>query len=158
MQLPNQFSQHMPTILPVLCKYQLKILPKKLKIQALNLAMNHFFKQSILEGELDFLDNKTFKIDVEDLNYSTVITLKNNQLIARDTECSTDVTLKSNFNALILLISRKEDPDTLFFNRTLSIEGNTALVLEIKNWLDSLDLDVLPKSLQKLLNTYSNIL
>lgn len=158
MQIPIQLSKKLPDVLPVLCKYQLKIMPNKLKIQLINRAMNHFFKDAIQEGELDFLTNKSFQINVEDLDYSTTITIKNNQLIASNNLNKADVILKSTFNPLVLLISRKEDPDTLFFNRALAIEGNTALVLEIKNWLDSLDFDLLPKPMQKILINYSNLI
>lgn len=158
MQIPIQLSKKLPDVLPVLCKYQLKIMPNKLKIQLINRAMNHFFKDAIQEGELDFLTNKSFQINVEDLDYSTTITIKNNQLIASNNLNKADVILKSTFNPLVLLISRKEDPDTLFFNRALAIEGNTALVLEIKNWLDSLDFDLLPKPMQKILISYSNLI
>lgn len=158
MPIPAQVSQHLPNILPKLCKYHLKIIPNQLKIRCINLAMNHFFKEAIAEGELDFLNDKSFQINVDDLHYSTTITLKDQKLIALDANEKADVILKSTFNPLILLISRKEDPDTLFFNRTLAIEGNTALVLEIKNWLDSLDFDLLPKPVQKALIHYSKML
>jgi predicted lipid carrier protein YhbT len=39
----------------------------------------------------------------------------------------------------LLLLSRREDPDTLFFSRRLVNEGDTALALTVKNLLDSLD-------------------
>lgn len=158
MQIPTQVSKHLPNILPKLCKYHLKIMPNQLKIGAINLAMNHFFKEAIAEGELDFLEHKTFQINVDDLHYSTTITMRDQKLIALDACEKADVFLKSTFNPLVLLISRKEDPDTLFFNRALAIEGNTALVLEIKNWLDSLDFDLLPKSMQKALMNYSEMI
>ena len=158
MQIPAQVSKHLPDILPKLCKYHLKIMPNQLKIQCINIAMNHFFKEAITEGELDFLENKTFQINVDDIHYSTTITLRNNKLVALNANEKADVILKSTFNPLVLLISRKEDPDTLFFNRALAIEGNTALVLEIKNWLDSLDFDLLPKTMQRALINYSEML
>ena len=37
------------------------------------------------------------------------------------------------------LLRREEDPDTLFFNRRLDIEGDTELGLIVKNMLDSLE-------------------
>jgi len=39
------------------------------------------------------------------------------------------------------LASRSEDPDTLFFQRRLTIEGETETGLMIKNLLDGLDYD-----------------
>ncbi|MGB7997639.1 MAG: SCP2 sterol-binding domain-containing protein, partial [Photobacterium halotolerans] len=47
--------------------------------------------------------------------------------------------------------ARKVDPDTLFFQRRLTMQGDTELGLAVKNLLDSLDLDSLPKSLHWLL-------
>ncbi|MGL4734573.1 MAG: ubiquinone anaerobic biosynthesis accessory factor UbiT, partial [Enterovibrio sp.] len=48
----------------------------------------------------------------------------------------------------LLLAARKEDPDTLFFQRRLLIEGDTALGLQVKNALDSVDLSALPPFVQ----------
>jgi predicted lipid carrier protein YhbT len=44
---------------------------------------------------------------------------------------------------LVRLATRKEDPDSLFFNRRLSLEGDTELGLVVKNTLDALELPVL---------------
>jgi predicted lipid carrier protein YhbT len=41
------------------------------------------------------------------------------------------------------LAQRQEDPDTLFFNRRLSMEGDTELGLVVKNAIDALELPVL---------------
>lgn len=41
------------------------------------------------------------------------------------------------------LARRQEDPDTLFFNRRLSMEGDTELGLVVKNAIDALELPVL---------------
>jgi predicted lipid carrier protein YhbT len=43
------------------------------------------------------------------------------------------------------LLARQEDPDTLFFNRELSIEGDTELGLVVKNMLDAVEWPQLPK-------------
>lgn len=43
---------------------------------------------------------------------------------------------------LFVLAQRQEDPDTLFFNRRLSMEGDTELGLVVKNTLDGLELPV----------------
>lgn len=42
-------------------------------------------------------------------------------------------------SAFLQLAARQEDPDTLFFNRTLSIEGDTELGLIVKNMLDAME-------------------
>jgi predicted lipid carrier protein YhbT len=54
-------------------------------------------------------------------------------------------------------VSRQEDPDTLFFQRRLTIEGDTELGLEVKNILDALDHENLPFPLKQLLDSVSHV-
>ena len=46
------------------------------------------------------------------------------------------VTITAGSREFLLLALRKEDPDTLFFDRRLCIEGDTELGLLVKNALD----------------------
>ncbi|NWG40032.1 MAG: SCP2 sterol-binding domain-containing protein [Hydrogenophilaceae bacterium] len=50
-----------------------------------------------------------------------------------------DLTISATARDFLLLLSRKEDPDTLFFSRRLVSEGDTELGLTVKNLLDALD-------------------
>ncbi|MEF1206178.1 ubiquinone anaerobic biosynthesis accessory factor UbiT, partial [Photobacterium damselae] len=59
-----------------------------------------------------------------------------------------DVSFSGECNDLVLIAARKEDPDTLFFQRRLRIEGDTELGLEVKNLMDSIDLESLPAPVQ----------
>ena len=47
-------------------------------------------------------------------------------------------------HAFLQLVARQEDPDTLFFNRELLIEGDTELGLVVKNMLDAVEWPKLP--------------
>jgi predicted lipid carrier protein YhbT len=51
---------------------------------------------------------------------------------------------RANLSAFLQLLARQEDPDTLFFNRELSIVGDTELGLLIKNMLDAIEWPPLP--------------
>lgn len=62
-------------------------------------------------------------------------------LAARTTQ--PDLCFRANAWTYLRLIQRSEDPDTLFFNRSLQIEGDTELGLMVKNTLDAIDLSVL---------------
>jgi predicted lipid carrier protein YhbT len=53
-----------------------------------------------------------------------------------------DLTISASARDFLLLLARREDPDTLFFSRRLVSEGDTELGLIVKNLLDALDLDV----------------
>ena len=54
-----------------------------------------------------------------------------------------DLTISASANDFMLLAQRKQDPDTLFFSRRLSMQGDTELGLVVKNALDALELPVL---------------
>jgi predicted lipid carrier protein YhbT len=58
-----------------------------------------------------------------------------------------DLTISATLRDFIALGLREEDPDTLFFARRLSIEGDTELGLTIKNLLDGIDWSKLPAML-----------
>jgi predicted lipid carrier protein YhbT len=52
-----------------------------------------------------------------------------------------DLSITGTLHAFLLLAARYEDTDTLFFQRRLQMEGDTELGLEVKNFLDGLDVD-----------------
>lgn len=52
-----------------------------------------------------------------------------------------DVTFSATTADFARLALRLEDPDTLFFNRRLRIEGDTDLGLTVKNMLDAVELE-----------------
>lgn len=55
-----------------------------------------------------------------------------------------DLSFSADLSAYLQLLARQEDPDTLFFNRQLLIEGDTELGLTVKNMLDAVDWSRLP--------------
>jgi len=56
------------------------------------------------------------------------------------------VTISAAMSEFVQLALRRVDPDTLFFSRRLTIEGNTELGLLLKNRLDALDILALLRS------------
>lgn len=52
---------------------------------------------------------------------------------------SADLTIAATAQDFYSLALRREDPDTLFFARRLTMEGDTELGLLVKNTLDALD-------------------
>jgi len=52
-----------------------------------------------------------------------------------------DVRIRGTYADFWLMATRAEDPDTLFFNRRLAIEGDTETGLTLKNLLDALEYD-----------------
>ena len=58
-------------------------------------------------------------------------------------QAEADLAISANAQDFLLLAQRRQDPDTLFFNRRLVMEGDTELGLVVKNALDALELPVL---------------
>ncbi len=150
-----QISHVMTTHLPHFIKMPLQYVPNSFKRFVFEKVANEILKEAIEDQSLDFLQGKTVAICVHDLNEMVLFTLKEQQIKIINPTAKTDVTLSLGFNEAILMMARSEDPDTLFFQRRLRIEGNTALGLEIKNWLDSLEFEVLPRWSQIILQHHA---
>ena len=117
------------------------------------------FRQAKADGDLKFLADRCVGIEISNLNYRATISLKNNRLtlLSIGFEQQTDVCIRGNLSAFIQLANRHCDPDSLFFQRRLCIQGDTDLGLEIKNCLDAVDLDELPLWMQKGLSLSQSI-
>ncbi|MFO2464445.1 SCP2 sterol-binding domain-containing protein [Pseudomonas sp. 15FMM2] len=106
-------------------------------------ALNRCLAQPLREGGFELLRGRWMCLRIPDLGLRWYLTVDRNELrIAEQAEAQ--VTISGNWREFLLLASRQEDPDTLFFRRRLVIEGDTELGLGLKNLIDSLDPDVLP--------------
>lgn len=131
----------------VFLRTPVKLLPFTLKQQVIEQLLEWQFRQALEEGELDFLIGRWLSIEVPDLGLQWFTSLEENRLIVRKYG-QADVTFRANANALLLIAARKQDPDTLFFQRHLMIEGDTELGLYVKNLMDAIELDTMPKPLR----------
>lgn len=102
------------------------------------------FEESLAEGELDFLKGHWLKIDISDLGLAIQFSCGTQREVLIRKHGEADVCIRGGLKSFVFLAARKEDPDTLFFQRDLVIEGDTNIGLEVKNLLDSLDLEQLP--------------
>ncbi|WP_370978274.1 SCP2 domain-containing protein [Agaribacterium sp. ZY112] len=109
------------------------------------------------DGELDFLQEKSCAIRLEHSNLSWVLSFDGARLCVLN-QADSDVCISATSVGFLKLMSQSVDPDTLFFERELLIEGDTALGLNIKNLLDALDYDELPKRWAKALSSLRYVL
>ncbi|AEM49331.1 Sterol-binding domain protein [Acidithiobacillus ferrivorans SS3] len=79
-------------------------------------------------------------IEVSDLGKSFYLTIRRGG-IALASAGPVDLRIAGTAKDLCRLALRLEDPDTLFFARRLVLEGETAIGLQLKNFMDSIDLD-----------------
>lgn len=128
-----------------------KLLPKPIQFAIASKVSNYLFKQQLIDGDLDFLEDVILRIKINDLSFDWQVSLQQNHLVFSQGNTAADTTFSGNSNEFLLLASRREDPDTLFFQRRLSIEGNTELGLQVKNLIDSIDLDEFPAFLNQAL-------
>ena len=109
---------------------------------ALTTGLNAIVKMKLLpDDSLALLEANNFLIDVLDTGGQAAFTFRDGLFRPVFTAPETpDLAFRANLSAFLQLAARQEDPDTLFFNRTLSIEGDTELGLIVKNMLDAMEL------------------
>jgi predicted lipid carrier protein YhbT len=88
---------------------------------------------------------------VSDLCVDWLICVGSDKFTPLERSLREDVSISGESWDFILLATRQADPDTLFFQRRIRIEGDTELGLGIKNTMDSMDWDDLPLPLRRLL-------
>jgi len=115
-------------------------MPTRLHSKLLALMLNRAFAPELAAGDLDFLQQRVILIRVSDLGIRYRLTLQHGRLHPVP-HYSHDLSIEGSVYDFLLLASRREDPDTLFFNRRLRLGGDTELGLYVKNFLDSLELD-----------------
>jgi predicted lipid carrier protein YhbT len=130
---------------------------------ALPQILNRAFSNEIADGELDFIEGRYVRIQVSDAKLEFCLTLQHGRIAMADTRQPVDLSISGSLYDYLLLISGREDPDTLFFQRHLSMEGDTHLGVYLKNVLAAVDLDSLPllgglqPVMQRCLNIYERL-
>ena len=104
-------------------------------------GLNAALKMKLLpESELTLLEDKLFRVGVLDTGGEASYTYANGLFRPVFTsQREPDLAFAANLSAYLQLLSRQEDPDTLFFNRELEITGDTELGLIVKNMLDAVE-------------------
>ena len=113
---------------------------------ALATALNAAARLGLLpEDSLARLERRSFLVEVLDVGGQACFTYRNGLFrpLFR-VPASPDLSFRANLSAFLQLLARQEDPDTLFFNRELSIVGDTELGLLVKNMLDAIEWPQLP--------------
>ncbi|MCF8156573.1 MAG: SCP2 sterol-binding domain-containing protein [Rhodoferax sp.] len=106
-------------------------------------ALNRVLAKQLPADVRQYLLGKKLRIHVSDARLTFDFTCNGTRFEASRKQDVTDLTISANAQDFLRLAQRQEDPDTLFFNRRLSMEGDTELGLLVKNALDALELPVL---------------
>ncbi|VAQ12123.1 lipid carrier protein [Klebsiella pneumoniae] len=135
---------------PSLMSVPVKLAPFALKRQVLEQVLSWQFRQALAEGELEFLEGRWLSIHVRDIGLLWYTSVVDGRLVVSQ-QADADVSFSADSSDLLMIAARKQDPDTLFFQRRLAIEGDTELGLYVKNLMDAIELEQMPKALRVML-------
>lgn len=107
-------------------------------VTALNLALLKNLPDDVRAS----LADKKLRITISDAQLSFDFQWTQKSFTACRNMGQADLTISASAHDFLLLAQRQEDPDTLFFSRRLSMEGDTELGLLVKNTIDAIELPV----------------
>ena len=107
-------------------------------VTGLNLALANKLAPDVTQ----MLLGKKLRLRVTDAQWTFDFEWSNSRFSACQNKGAADLTISASAYDFLLLARRQEDPDTLFFSRRLSMEGDTELGLLVKNTIDAIELPV----------------
>jgi predicted lipid carrier protein YhbT len=149
-KITHRFTRQLTTRLPSIIKHLPEppfFIQKRIGEKVLQTLM----AESVEMGDFDCLKNRWLQININDAELNFFLSFHENHLILAQDIKQADVIFSGNAKEFVLLASRHEDPDTLFFQRRLTIEGDTELGLEIKNNIDGIDFEQWPQWLNQII-------
>ncbi len=105
----------------------------------LEAALNRLFSEPLREGALDFLRGRWLRIRMDRPAVDFALTLEQGRLRVAAPRPGAALTIRGGLKEYLALVSRRDDADTLFFQRRLHMNGDTELGLFVKNFLDGVD-------------------
>ncbi len=143
-----------------LCRFiagPLRLLPPRLHGGGLSLMLNHLLAHPMADGELDFLRDRVVSLEITDLRLGFRLMLGENGFGSVSADAEPTVRFSGDLYTFLLLATQREDADTLFFQRRLRIEGDTAIGLHLKNFLDALETLPLPGPARQALDHFTDL-
>ncbi|MFK5915135.1 MAG: SCP2 sterol-binding domain-containing protein [Woeseiaceae bacterium] len=124
--------------------YFLRVIPDNVHTHLLSRFGGHLLKGQAITSRLDFMEGKRLKLTIKDTGNCWQFIIRDHRLVDNmKSNTISDVHIQGDLKTFLLLATGNEDPDSLFFSRHLSIEGNTEDGLYIKNLIDAMDFDIL---------------
>jgi len=114
-------------------------LPRFPPSAALSVILNAGVVPGVDAGTLARLDGKVVRIELRDAGTALTLRCRSGRFHPVSSLAAADVTIGACVHDFALLALRREDPDTLFFARRLTIEGDTEAGLTVKNMLAAFD-------------------
>ncbi|MDH5600529.1 MAG: SCP2 sterol-binding domain-containing protein [Gammaproteobacteria bacterium] len=120
----------------------LRFIPDKVHTRLISRVGGHFMQGQAITSRLDYMEGKRLQLSITDTKNCWKFVIRNHRLVddAQSKDVA-DVHIQGDLKTFLLLATGNEDPDSLFFSRHLSLEGNTEDGLYIKNLIDAMDFD-----------------
>lgn len=128
--------EFLPSPSPLLGAIDQRI-PMPVKQLAAEAPLNRLFAQAIADGEFDDFEGRRIRLEINGGHPGITLGFWSGRL--RVVEGPGEATIRGSLSAFRTLAERRQDPDQLFFQRRLVIEGDTELGLALKNLLDGLE-------------------
>ena len=118
----------------------------------LALGLNLILRPLLSPESEEVLRGRVIGIQVDDAGIDVRVRLGPRGFVPLQSAVPAEVAFRASAYDFYLIARRIEDPDTLFFNRRLRIEGDTELGLVVKNSIDAIDWQNLPAPLRALVD------
>lgn len=138
-----------------------QLAPQVLNRKIIESALNRVLQEQVADGDFDYLSGKWLQVEIKDAQLFVTIGFRNRQFMCREVvrqSCEANANLSVMTVDAIDMVQQRVDPDTLFFQRKLTIGGDTELAHHVKNTLDTLDSKAIPKLIKTLLQKYQAII
>jgi predicted lipid carrier protein YhbT len=130
----------------------LRLLPPSLLNRGSQVLVDAVLTGPLASGSLDYLEGRRVGVEVVDLELRWVIAIDGRRVSVLEPGAAAEATVRGSATDLLLLASRLEDADTLFFQRRLQLTGDVVLGLMVRNMLDQLPWESMPLALRIGLN------
>ncbi|MHC9510158.1 ubiquinone anaerobic biosynthesis accessory factor UbiT [Kangiella sp. M94] len=135
--------------------------PQVINRKVIESVLNRVLQEQVADGDFDYLTDKWLQVEIRDARLFVTLGFRNGQFVCREVvrqACEANAHLSVMTVDAIDMVQHKVDPDTLFFQRKLTIGGDTELAHHVKNTLDTLDPEAIPKVVLTLLQHYQAII
>lgn len=133
----------------------LRAVPPAVQREAIERALSAVLAHPVAVGALDFMRDRRLGIEIEDLGLAWTLEVQTDRVAVVDGPA--DASVRGTATDLLLLASRLEDADTLFFHRRLVLTGDTELGLHLRNVLDRMPWESVPIGLRIVLHRVARL-
>jgi O2-independent ubiquinone biosynthesis accessory factor UbiT len=138
---------------PSLLRWPLGLLPEPLIRLGAARFIDLVLAGPLAAGALDDLEGRRLGLEATDLGQRWIIAVGQRSVVVLPPATPAEAVVCGEVTDLMLLASRLEDADTLFFHRRLRLTGDVELGLLVRNLLDQLPWESLPRPLRSALRS-----